>query len=322
MSTTDWFLLVMSIPGQQGSDRVRIWRALKSLGTAVLRDGVYLAPASAEMGEALYRQRDAVREIGGNAYVFRQAECEQGDEALFVSLFDHSEDYAALIDQISSLRDALPALSEAEARRRQAQLRRELDGMHKMDFFTSVGRDEANSAMAAFDDAANAHYSPDEPESKSGALRRRSIEEFRGRLWATRKKIWVDRVASAWLIKRFVDPQARFAWLEKPSECPNGAVGFDFDGAEFSHVGDRVTFQVLLHCFDLETDTALSRIGALVNYLDVGGIPIPEASGFAAMLAGARQRYPNDDELLGHASALLDFLFDAYTAAAASTESP
>jgi hypothetical protein len=97
----------------------------------------------------------------------------------------------------------------------------------------------------------------------------------------------VDRVASAWLIRRFIDPDARFLCLKEPQDCPPEAVGFDFDGAEFTHLGARITFEVLMASFDLDEDRALRRIGALVHYLDVGGIPVPEATGFAAILAGA-----------------------------------
>lgn len=314
MSFDGWFLLVLSIPGQQGSERVRIWRALKGLGTAVLRDGVYLAPASEDMRPALTAQRDAVREIDGKAYLFHLADADISES--LIPLFDRADDYGALVDQIASLRDALANVPEAEARRRQMHLRRELNGIREIDFFPSPVADEAISAMSALDDEIDQKFSPDEPASASGGLPHVDKKDFRGRVWATRKNIWIDRIASAWLIGRFIDPEARFAWLNKPSDCPRTAVGFDFDGADFTHVGERVTYEVLLHCFDLQTDSALARIGAMVRFLDVGGIPVPEASGFAALLAGARQHHADDDELLARAAEMLNFLYDAYSASA------
>jgi hypothetical protein len=116
-------------------------------------------------------------------------------------------------------------------------------------------------------------------------------------------------VASAWLIRRFIDPAARFKWLAKPSDCPKSALGFDFDGAAFTHVGDRVTFETLMASFGLEDDAALARLAALVHQLDVGGEPVPEAVGFEAVLAGARERLDDDDALLAEISTVLDSLY-------------
>lgn len=304
----------MSIPGQQGSERVRIWRALKGLGTAVLRDGVYLAPASDRMRTALDEQRDAIRGLGGRAHLFTGSNAEAGEAEEFALLFDRGDDYTALITRVSALGDELIDIGEAEARRRQAQLRRELETIRRIDFFPARGAKDAAAALTALDHAINARFSPDEPAAAPGQPARVDKRDFLGRVWATRKNIWVDRAASAWLIRRFVDPDARFLWLEKPSDCPKDAVGFDFDGAEFSHLGERVTFEVLVHCFRLENDSALVRLGRLVNYLDVGGIPVPEAGGFVAMLSGARQRCRDDDELMSHAGTMLDFLYEAYAA--------
>ena len=128
-------------------------------------------------------------------------------------------------------------------------------------------------------------------------------------LWATRRHIWVDRVACAWLIQRFIDPSARFLWLETPAECPADALGFDFDGATFTHVADRVSFEVLLASFGLDENRGLVRLGAMVHVLDVGGAAAPEAAGFEAMLAGARKRLPDDDALLAEVGAVLDSLY-------------
>jgi hypothetical protein len=129
---------------------------------------------------------------------------------------------------------------------------------------------------------------------------------------ATRKAPWVDRLASAWLIKRFIDRDARFVWLARLSERPRNAVGFDFDGAQFTHVGNRVTYEVLLSSFGLETDPALAAIGAAVHFLDVGGIPVPDAKGLETMLKGAREKARSEDALLTDAMRAFDLLYSAY----------
>lgn len=149
--------------------------------------------------------------------------------------------------------------------------------------------------------------SPDEPHAIEGAIRQLSIMEYQGRTWATRSRPWVDRLASAWFIRRFIDPKARLLWLSSPSDCPVDALGFDFNAATFSHVNGRVTFEVLLASFNLE-QSALKRLGSLVHFLDVGGIQPPEAVGIASVLAGLRDAIHDDDQLLSAASAVFDSL--------------
>jgi hypothetical protein len=141
---------------------------------------------------------------------------------------------------------------------------------------------------------------------------------YRKRVWATRKAPWVDRLASAWLIKRFIDREASFVWIARPSECPKKAVGFDFDGAEFTHVKNRVTFEVLLAAFGLEHDAALAKIGAAVHFLDVGGIPAPDAKALETMLKGAKEKARGDDALLAEAMRVLDLLYSGYSTSSRS----
>jgi hypothetical protein len=119
-------------------------------------------------------------------------------------------------------------------------------------------------------------------------------------------------MASAWLIRRFIDRDARFLWLEKPEDCPPEALGFDFDGAEFTHTGHLVTFEVLLASFGLEADPALAKLSALVHNLDVGGMPVMEASGIEMILGGIRKRCADDDALLADASKIFDDLYAVY----------
>ena len=157
----------------------------------------------------------------------------------------------------------------------------------------------------------NVPLSPDEPRPINEAIGRLDLADYRGRIWATRQRPWVDRLASAWLIRRCIDPQAKLLWLMTPSDCPADALGFDFDGATFTHVGARVTFEVLLASFGLETP-ALQRFGALVHFLDVGGVQPPEAAGIEGALAGLRDTILNDDQLLALASNIFDGLLASF----------
>jgi hypothetical protein len=159
----------------------------------------------------------------------------------------------------------------------------------------------------------NALSNPDEPLPGIGQVSKLSPQAYQQRVWATRKNIWVDRIASAWLIRRFIDPAASFLWLNHPQDCPDHALGFDFDGASFTHVGSLVTFEVLLAALVSEPDPALARLAAAIHYLDVGGIPVVEAHGLEMILKGTRDRCGSDDLLLLEASKILDDLYMTYT---------
>ena len=152
----------------------------------------------------------------------------------------------------------------------QRRLQRERDMVRAIDFFPGDASLEAEAAWTEFTQRIERVLSPDEPHETAGGIARLDASSYQGRTWATRRRPWVDRVASAWLIQRFIDRDARFQWLSQPSDCPKGALGFDFDGAAFTHVGERVTFETLMASFDLEQDAALMRVAALVHQLDEG----------------------------------------------------
>jgi hypothetical protein len=236
-----------------------------------------------------------------------------GHDAALRALYDRGADYAAALERLAALRTDLPKIDETEARRRLAGMRRELDAIASIDFFPGAAREQSLAAVADAEHAFNLQFSPDEPHTKRAAVQHRNKSDYRGRTWATRRHLWIDRVASAWLIRRFIDKKATFLWLKKPTDCPKRAVGFDFDGAEFSHVGVRVTFEVLAISFGLDRDPRLAKLGQLIRYLDIGGVPVPDAAGFASVMAGARARHGEDDDaLLKDISVVLDSLYAAY----------
>jgi hypothetical protein len=194
------------------------------------------------------------------------------------------------------------------------RLRRAFDDLAAIDFYRGEAHAQAGEALAGLAREMRTLYSAGEPQSAQGKVRRLDPARYRNRVWATRRNPWVDRLASAWLIKRFIDGKARFAWIEKPRDRPKGALGFDFDGADFTHVGNRVTFEVLLGSFDLEADPGLARIAAIVHFLDVGGIPVEEARGLETVLKGVRGDARNDDAFAAAAGRIFDHLYSAYRA--------
>jgi hypothetical protein len=308
----DWLLLVSSVPGANQTARMRIWRALKASGAGALRDGVYVLPHSDEARTVFGEQAQSVMDSGGSAQIVSFRSSDEGQQASLERLFDRGVDYAALFDKLEAFKVAITQMEEVEARRQLSALRREIAALSAIDYFPSAARPQVELALAEVETAATRRFSPDEPHAAPGAVALLDRADFQRRTWTTRRRLWVDRIAAAWLIRRFIDPDARFLWLAQPQDCPASAIGFDFDGAQFSHVGARVTFEVLMASFGLDRDAGLARLGALVHYLDVGGVPVPEAAGFAAIMAGARARVPDDDALLQAMSAVLDSLYAAY----------
>ncbi|MGA0587972.1 chromate resistance protein ChrB domain-containing protein [Dyella sp. KRB-257] len=310
--STPWLMLVSSLPGQTQTARMRVWRALKAAGAGALRDGVYVLPQTDGARKLFDEQAAEVIAAEGSAQVIAFASRDEAQQQVLVALFDRSGEYRALFGQLDALQGRLATLDEVEARRELAMLRRDIAALMAIDFFPGPSRQQVEHALADAEHALNARYSPDEPHGLRGTVPRCDPAHYRGRLWATREHLWIDRVASAWLIRRFIDKKAKFVWLGTVKNCPKDAVGFDFDGATFTHRGARVTFEVLLASFGLADDRGLARLGALVHYLDVGGVSVPEAAGFAAIMAGARATQPDDDTLLKTIAPVLDSLYAAY----------
>lgn len=300
ISDMKFLAMFVSLPAKSSSGRTRVWRALKSLGSATLRDGVYLLPESPQHATALTQVAAEAKAAGGAAdlYLLNGREAQQDHE--LVALFDRSAGYAALLQ---SIRTADPG--DAKALR---SVRREFAAVSAIDFFPGEARRQAEAALQALEADANG-----EPTDAAGRIRRLASADFQGRTWATRKHLWVDRMASAWPISRHIDHGARFNWLDDPKRCPKKVLGFDFDGAAFTHVGGLVTFEVLAASFGLDSDPAIARIAAIVHFLDVGGVPVAEAAGIEAVLAGARAGAADDDTLLAQASHLFDHLYTNYT---------
>lgn len=310
--STEWLALVVSLPTQNTTPRMRLWRALKAAGCAVLRDGVYLLPRRDGADRLLFSLAQEVEAGGGTAHLLALNAGDEAQEKEFRALFDRSAQFAELVGQIGAAHAVLAEQEGAQVRKAVKALRRDFAALVAIDFFPGTSQGRAESALVELEAAAQALFSPGEPGSAVGEVVRRDKADFQGRIWATRKRLWVDRMASAWLIRRFIDPAAHFLWLDDPVDCPPDALGFDFDGAAFTHVGGRVTFEVLAASFALESDAALMKLGALVHFLDAGGIPVADAAGVETLLGGLRNRCPDDDALLDEAARLFDLLYTAY----------
>ncbi|HJS38819.1 MAG TPA: chromate resistance protein ChrB domain-containing protein [Burkholderiales bacterium] len=303
--------LVLSLPARDSTLRMRAWRALKEAGCGVLRDGLYVLPA--ERGaEALQRIEADIQAAGGFAMRLEVRPKTEEQSRQIRSLFDRSAQHGALVRGIETARRSLEGLGPRRAQTAIRRLEQTFDRVARTDFFPGEARAQAAAALDALKARYRQAFSGGEPRPSRRKLRPRNAGRYRARVWTTRANPWVDRLASAWLIRRFIDREAKFAWFERPSQRPRGAIGFDFDGAEFTHVKNRVTYETLLTSFGLEEDGALAAIGAAVHFLDIGGIPVPDAKGLETLLRGAKERAKSDDALLAEAMRVLDLFYSAY----------
>ncbi|MGZ8191110.1 MAG: chromate resistance protein ChrB domain-containing protein [Methylococcaceae bacterium] len=304
-----WLLLILSLPADNTTVRMRAWRAVKAGGAVVLRDGVYLLPDIASCQCVFQRVAAEVREAGGTVFQMTAGNPAEQDLA---ALFDRTEEYVQFAAEIESCHQDLgKSMPPADAVKVLRKLRKTLSGLIEIDFFPTQKQVSVVSALSELESIVGKLLAPNEPYAIEQEIPRLDRAAFQKRQWATRSRPWVDRLASAWLIRRHIDPDAVFIWLTSVSDCSSNAIGFDFDGAQFTHVGERVTFEVLLMSFGLDSP-ALIRLGRLVHSLDVGGVRPAEAVGIERVLTGLKDSIAEDNCLLDAACAVFDGLHAAF----------
>jgi hypothetical protein len=307
--TSKWLAYVTTLPTDDPAARMRVLRTLESLGCAMLREGVYLLPDSDANRQGLGRLTEHIFRLQGVAYVLSVTANDEAQTHGFRALFNRSKKYEELIKTVEALKTGFGISDPASIARVLAKQRREFETISALDFFPSPGRERAAAALKDAEDRVRSLVFPDAPKP-SAAMR--PGRHYLKRIWATRKPLWADRLASAWLVRRFIDPEATLIWLEKGQECPAAAVGYGFEGAEFANSQSGITFERLLAKFGLQGNPALAKIGSLAHYLDTGGTPVAEAAGVETLLLGAQRRSKSADEMYAECEKTFDLLYDAY----------
>ena len=309
-----WLLLLHQIPKKPDYLRVKVWRRLQRLGAVSIKNAVYALPRSEERNEDL---QWVMREIvaGGGEATLVEANLVQGlrdveVEALFNKARD--ADYEELVDQIRAASKLFPKrgkLKEGARRKIEVEmerLQRRLEEIAAIDFFHASSRETAAGLLEEL---------RQKRESEPAAATDAEPEKYRGRTWVTRKGIHVDRMASAWLIRRFIDRAAKFKWVAPKGYVPvDGELRFDMYEAEFTHVGNLCSFEVLMQRTG-QTDRALQTIAEIVHDIDIKDERYrrPETAGVASLVAGIALTSADDDERLARASAALDQLYEVFS---------
>jgi hypothetical protein len=320
-----WLLFIHQLPSQPSNLRVTTWRRLQQIGAIPLKQAVYALPDTPDAREDFEWLKTEVKGAGGDATVFAADSVDAWSDDALVEEFRRARQET--YDELA--RDVEHALKRAgRARRpkgtRAPALGRLLDifrerfvAVEKIDFFGSAGRDRVLTRLRRLEDRLSGAGRPSGPSETDASGR---MASFQGRLWITRPRPGVDRMSSAWLIRRFIDRQARFGFAADRESVPDDGVPFDMFGVEFSHQGEGCTFETLCAVFGIE-GPALSRIAAIVHDLDLkdGKFGAPECSTVGAIIEGLRLAYQHDDALLEQGMTMFDSLYRSFEQSNRST---
>jgi len=302
-------LLLVGVPPTPSSLRVRVWRRLRSLGAVPLKRSAYLLPDTPERYEDFTWLAQEIQREGGEATLIRVRQIENVASADVLRLFHEprEHDYRQLAARYRKLLQSLDKKSAATSPRVQDELTRlakEHQRVRDVDFFDAPGGAEVRRLEEA---VAMRTRRPEavRPEARAPL----DLGRLRGRRWVTRPRPHIDRVASAWLIKRFIDPDAEFLFAP-PAEFPGDAVAFDAPGVELSHQGEDCTFETLIKRARLR-DRRLVRLAEVVHEADLrdGKYPHEEARGIDVAVRALLAASADDHQVLAQGMALLEGLY-------------
>ena len=306
-----WLLLIHQIPPLPNSFRVKIWRRLKRVGAVAVKQSVYVIPDSEQSREDLSWTLKEIVDGGGDGSI-AEAHFVAGltdDQIVFLFRQARKADYEKLLAEIKIAGEeigssALPtAEADAKARNLIGRLQKRLDEIVAIDFFSAPERMGAENALSSL---ASGYK-----EVRGAAECIKAPRKFSGKVWVTRKNVFVDRIASAWLITRFIDKNARFKFIGSKRYKPRkNEVRFDMYEAEFTHQDGRCTFEEILRSFQIK-DKALHLLGEIVHDVDLKDrrYDRPEADGLTVMFSGLVSARQNDNDRMEAGAGLLDDLY-------------
>ena len=313
-----WLLLIHQLPPKPNYFRVKIGRRLQRLGAVAIKNSVYVLPKSDQSQEDFEWVVREITEGGGEASVCEARFVEGLSDTEVEGLFNSAReaDYLELAAEARRLRSQAPGGKKGDDHTDElesaiARLRKGLEEIEKLDFFAASGRDAVEALLVDLEEKVKTLVVA---ESEKDDVDAGAIEKLQGRVWVTRKGIHVDRMASAWLIRRFIDKDARFKFVPGKGYRPErGELRFDMFEAEFTHEGDRCTFEVLLQKFGL-TDPALKQIAEIVHDVDLKDEKFgrEDALGVDRLIAGIAMAHPEDEKRLAEGSAVFNSLYEYF----------
>jgi len=308
MAPNPWLFLIHQLPLKPDYLRVKIRRRLQRIGAIALKNSVYVLPNREETAEDFEWLLREIEAEGGTATLVEGLVLDGLSDGEMEGLFnaDRERDYAEIIADARKLgtpERATDSSADAPLSKEGARLRARLEESGKLDFFRAAGRSSAESAVHALNSG----------DASPGDTRiTRAKHDIKGKTWVTREGIFVDRMSSAWLIKRFIDPTAKFKFVAaRTYKAASGELRFDMYRAEFTHEGENCTFETLLKSFGLDSDCALVAIGEIVHDIDFKDDKFgrSQTPGVRAILRGLAESSPNDKARLEASRPVFDGLY-------------
>ena len=311
-----WLLLIHQLPPSPAYLRVKTGRQLQKVGAVAVKNSVYVLPNTDSAGESFAWLSKEIMAGGGEATVcessFVSGMSDEALQALFHEV--RGKDYRELADDIRIAHKGLGRARRLDDARRAtgiaalARFQRRLTEIADLDFFGAPGRETPASVLAAFEQRLR------EPEAEERVPAQAAPRTVKGGVWVTRKGVHVDRIASAWLIKRFIDADATLKFVAPKGYVPtDGELRFDMFEAEYTHEGDRCTFEVLARRFDV-ADAAITAIAEVVHDIDVRDdkFGLPETAGVERLVNGIALTQPEDEARIALGGQLFDALYEAW----------
>ncbi len=313
-------LLIHQIPPEPAYFRVKVRRRLQRMGAVLLKNSVYVLPQGEETLEDFEWLRQEIEREGGEATICMASFADEVTDMKLVEEFRSARtaEYEAVRVEAKQLRAELEGKmmddkGRASLNRRAGKLRRRLAEISSLDFFGASGRTSAERAISALESRKTR-----DAAGGAGAEGEADAERPLGRIWVTRVGAKVDRISSAWLIRRFLDPAARFKFVPASGYEPEaGELRFDMFEGEYTHVGEDCTFETLLASFGLD-DPALAAIGEIIHDIDCKDDKFgrAEAAGVASMIDGITRTYAEDEARLDRGRPLFDDLYEHFRSSA------
>jgi hypothetical protein len=310
-----WLLLLHQLPAKPAYLRVKVWRRLQALGAVPVKNAVYVLPANEQTQEDFEWVLKEIIEGGGEAMICEARLIDGLSDQEVRSLFNaaRDEDYEALAKEAAALAEAVrhneTAMSQAEGRAQLARLKAKLAQVVAIDFFGANGRETIDGLLTGLETKLR-----EDTMAETSDAADQNEASFKDRTWVTRQGVHVDRIACAWMIRRFIDQAARFKFVAGKDYVPGpGELRFDMFEAEFTHEGDRCSFEVLLGRAGL-SDPALQAIAEIVHDIDLKDSKFgrEEAGGIKTLIAGVTMAHRSDEERLSRGGAIFDDLYEYF----------
>ncbi len=301
-----WLFLLFNLPAKQSSDRVKVWRRLKKFGAIQLKTSTYVLPDEPVHYERFQWLAKEIVDTGGEATLVRVKDIEGMPHAAIVALFNEARarDYDELFEPLNLLiKDSKARKQSPETFSNQLRkLRQRFQEIRDIDYFQSSRGEDLQRLLQKAE-------ALESPKKKPVTTIRLRAEDYRSKSWVTRPRPEIDRVGSAWLIRKFIDPSAKFVFANTPAEFPQ-AIPYDMFEVEFSHHGDHCTFETLIQRFGIR-DRAVLRLAEVIHDADVEDDKFRRVEGFGVeqIFKGWAKQGLRDQEILAKGFECFDALY-------------